>query len=236
MRNAFPRVNVTGRSLPALLLCVSLAASCESVRPPTSPSATPSATPVPTPTPAPGAPVAAENVITLPAPAMLPTSAADPLVGRYTLEIVVARSGLRCEVMPEHVRHRSYTADIHQFRDYYAVKLYDATFLRDDARVGYGCFDSRLEMGGVCHQFIMKRAGAGAVSVDMTPLDDWRGSEIWEIQDGRLIALYGSGTGSIDEGRIVASGSGGLWYGNGIPATDASGCGPGDIAWTFMRR
>jgi hypothetical protein len=232
MRNVFPRVNVTGRSLPALVLCVSLAASCESGRLPTAPSATL----VPTPTPTPGPPVAAENVITLPAPTMPPTSAADLLVGRYTLEIVVARSGLRCEVVPEHVRRRSYTADIHQFRDYYAVKLYDAIFLRDGTRVGYGCVDSRLETGGVCHQFIMKRAGAGAVSVDMTPLDEWRGSEIWEIQDGRLIQLSGYGTGSIDEGRIVASGSGGVWYGDGIPATDASGCGPGDIAWTFMRR
>ena len=73
----------------------------------------------------------------------------------------------------------------------------------------------------------MKRDGDGAVSVNMTPLNEWRGSEIWEIQDGRLIALYGGGTGSIDTGPIVASGGGGLWYGNGIPATDASGCGRG---------
>ena len=87
----------------------------------------------------------------------------------------------------------------------------------------------------MCHQFIMKRDGDGAVSVNMTPLNEWRGSEIWEIQDGRLIALYGHGTGSIDAGPIVASGSGGLWYGNGIPATDISGCDP-DIAWTFTRR
>lgn len=88
----------------------------------------------------------------------------------------------------------------------------------------------------MCHQFMMKRAGDGAVSVDMTPLNEWRGSEIWEIQDGRLIQFYGGGTGSIDARRIVASGTGGLWYGNGIPATDSSGCGPGDIAWTFTRR
>jgi hypothetical protein len=79
---------------------------------------------------------------------MPPTSVADPLVGRYTLEIlVVTRSGLRCEAVPEHARRRIYTADIHQFRDYYAVKLYDATFLRDSTRVGYGCLDTRLEMG-----------------------------------------------------------------------------------------
>jgi hypothetical protein len=179
--------------------------------------------------------VPAENVIALPAPTIPPTSAADPLVGRYRLEIVVARSGQRCEMVPEHVRRRIYTADIHPFRDYYAVKLYEATFLRDSTRVGYGCVDSRLETGGVCHQFTMKRDGDGAVSVNMTPLDEWRGSEIWEVQDGRLIDLYGKGIGSIDEGRIVASGSGGLWYGNGLPATDSSGCNP-DIAWTFTRR
>ena len=230
--HVFPCANMTRKSLPAVVLCVSLAASCESARQPTSPSPTPG----PTPTPAPGPPVAADNMIALPAPTIPPTSAADPLVGRYTLEIVVARSGRRCEMVPEHVRRRIYTADIHPFRDYYAVKLYDATFLRDGTRVGYGCVDSRLEMGGVCHQFIMKRDGDGALSVDMAPLNEWRGSEIWEIQDGRLIQLYGHGTGSIDAGPIVASGSGGLWYGNGIPATDSSGCGPGDIAWTFTRR
>jgi hypothetical protein len=220
---------VTGKWLPALVVCLALAASCEAARQPTSPSPTPGPTP-PAPTPVP-----AENVIALPAPTIPPTSAADPLVGRYTLEIVVARSGQRCEMVPEHVRRRIYTADIHPFRDYYAVKLYEATFLRDSTHVGYGCVDSRLETGGVCHQFIMKRDGDGAVSVNMTPLDEWRGSEIWEIQDGRLIALHGDGTGSIDAGLIVASGSGGLWYGNGLPATDVSGCNP-DIAWTFTRR
>ena len=118
--HVFPCANMTRKSLPAVVLCVSLAASCESARQPTSPSPTPG----PTPTPAPGPPVAAENMITLPAPTIPPTSAADPLVGRYTLEIVVARSGLRCEMVPEHVRRRIYTADIHPFRDYYAVKLY----------------------------------------------------------------------------------------------------------------
>jgi hypothetical protein len=230
MSNVFACASVTRKSSPALVLCVLLAASCESARQPTSPSPTPG----PMATPAPG-PVTGENEITLPAPTVPPTSAADPLVGRYTLEIVVARSGLRCEVVPEHVRRRIYAADIHPFRDYYAVKLYDATFLRDGTRLRYGCADSRLEMGGVCHQFIMKRDGDAAVSVDMTPLDEWRGSEIWEIHDGRLIQLHGYGTGTIDNGRIVASGSGGLWYGNGLPATDSSGCGP-DIAWTFTRR
>jgi hypothetical protein len=59
------------------------------------------------------------------------------------------------EAVPEHARRRIYAADIHPFRDYYAVKLYDATFLRDGTRVGYGCVDIRLEMGGVC----LKRTG-----------------------------------------------------------------------------
>ena len=234
MRNVFRCVKVTGNWLPALVVCLALAA-CESARQPTSPSPTTSPSPIPGPTPLGPTPVPSENVISLPAPTIPPTSAQDPLVGRYTLAIVVARSGLRCEMVPEDVRRRIYTADIHPFRDYYAVKLYDATFLRNSTRVGYGCVDSRLEMGGVCHQFIMKRDGDGAVSVNMTSLDEWRGSEIWDIQDGRLIQLYGDGTGSIDAGAIVASGSGGLWYGNGLPATDFSGCQP-DIAWTFTRR
>ena len=207
----------------------------ESARQPTSPLPTTSASPTSGPAPPAPTPVPAENVIALPAPTILPTSAADSIAGRYTLEIVVARSGQHCEVVPERVRRRIYTADIHPFRDYYAVKLYEATFLRDSTRVGYGCVDSRLETDGVCNQFIMKRDGRGSVSVNMTPLDDWRGSEIWEIHDGRLIALYGDGTGSIGAGSIVASGRGGVWYGNGLPATDFSGCDP-DIAWTFTHR
>lgn len=228
-----------GRSLPLVVLLVMLAWACDSGRLPTSLSPTPEPTPAPTPaptapTPTPAQPpVAAENGITLPAPAVPPSSATDPLVGRYTLEVVVAACE---EAVPEHARRRIYTADVHQFRDYYAAKLYDATFLRDGTRVGYGCVDSRLETGGVCHQFIVKRDGEATVSVIMTPEDEWRGSEIWEVQDGHLIQLYGYGTGSIDQGRIVVSGSGGVWYGNGIPASDFSGCGPGDIAWTFTRR
>jgi len=234
--NVFPVGNTTRKLLPALVLCAALAASCESAPQPTSPAPTPAPAPAPAPPAAPGPPVAADNMITLPAPTVPPVSAADPLVGRYSLEIVVGQSGPRCEMVPEHVRRRTYTADIHPFRDYYSVKAYDATFLRNGTRVGYGCADSRLEMGGVCHQFIMTRDSDGSVSVDMTPLDEWRGSEMWEIQDGRLIALHGGGKGSIDSARIVASGRGGLWYGNGLPATDASSCGPGHIAWTFTRR
>jgi hypothetical protein len=181
--------------------------------------------------------VSAGNLMPLAAPAVPPTSAADPLVGRYTLEIVVAPSGQRCEVVPEHYRRRIYTADIHPFRDYYAVKLYEATFLMDGTGrdASFGCVDSRLENGGVCHQFIMNRAADGTVSVSMNPLDEWRGTEIWEVRDGRLIALHGSGTGSMDAGSIHASGRGGLWYGNGIPSTNGGACGP-DIAWTFTRR
>ena len=136
MSNVFRCVKVTSKWLPALVVCLALGASCESARQPMSPSPTTSPSPTPGPTPPAPTPVPAENVITLPAPTIRPTSAADPLVGRYTLEIVVARSGLRCEMVPEHVRRRIYTADIHPFRDYYAVKLYEATFLRDSTQGG----------------------------------------------------------------------------------------------------
>jgi hypothetical protein len=136
------------------------------------------------------------------------------------------------------VRHRIYTADIHQFRDYYAVKLYDAIFLRDDSRgLSYGCSDRRLETNGVCHQFIMERGGGAAVSVSMTPLDEYNGNQIWEVQDDHVIALSGGGTGSIGNGRIAVSGGGGLWYGDGYPAKNASGCGDaGALTWIFTRR
>ena len=231
-----------GRSLPLVVLLVMLAWACDSGRLPTSLSPTPAPTPAPTeptptPTPAPP-PVVVGNRITLPAPAVPPSSATDPLIGRYTLEVVVAACE---EAVPEQARRRIYTADIHQFRDYYAAKLYDATFLRDGTLVSYDCVDSRLETGGVCHQFIVKRDGDATVSVIMTPEDEFpanegRGSEIWEFDSGHLIQLWGYGTGSIDQGRIVVSGIGGVWYGNGLPASDFSACGPGDIAWTFTRR
>jgi hypothetical protein len=247
MRNVFPRVNVTGKSLPALVLCVLLAVSCGSARPPTAPSPTPGGTPTPAPTPPtpvpslptlpPNPPVANANLIILPAPAIPPASAEDPLVGRYVLEIVVARSGVACDLFPESVRHRIYTADIHQFREYYAVKLYDAIFLKDGGGLSYVCSDGRLEDDGVCHQFIMRRDAERAVSVIMSPsgpLVEYNGNIIWEVQDDHLIALSGGGTGSIGEGRIVVSGGGGLWYGDGLPAKKASGC-AGDMAWIFTR-
>ncbi len=142
-----------------------------------------------------------------------------------------------CERVPAYARQRIFTADIQPFRNYYAVHLYDATFLRDAPRSGYGCTDTRLETEGVCNQFIISRADNSTLSLVITPEDEWRGSEIWEvIQDGRLLAISGNATGVVRNGRIEATGSGTFWYGNGLPATDVSACGPGNIALTFTRR
>jgi hypothetical protein len=102
----------------------------------------------------------------LPAPPVAPTSS-DPLVGRYALDIAVAASS--CGSIPAHAQRRTYTADIHDHEDRYAVKLYDATFLSDSSAVSYGCRDRRLPYDGACHMFLMRRDGSSTVSVTMSP-------------------------------------------------------------------
>ena len=202
----------------------------EEPQPPTGPSGT-----------APPLPVDARNVRFVSPPSTAPISAADPMVGRYTLDIVVAaRSGLRCETVPESARRRRYTADLVGFGDSYAVHLSDATFLADSASVGFGCRDQRLPPSGVCNQFLISRPESSTLSVTMVPEDEWRGSEIWEVMipEGRLLSIHGRAAGSLREGRIEATGNGGLWYGNGLPATSFAACGggDGDLQLTFTRR
>jgi len=224
-----------------VLFVVSALAGCDSYQP-----AAPSAgTPVPQPAPAPQPtaplpePVRDDNWIYLPAPPRPTTVVTDPIVGRYRLEITSrASSGLRCQQVPEHAKRRTYTADIDPFESYYAVRLYEATFLRDGARVGFGCSDRRLDMRGICHQFILRRDGDEAVSIEMVPEDEWRGAELWEvlIHETRLLQVHGLGNGTFRNGRIEATGAGGVWYGDGLPASDYAACGPGDIGWTFMRQ
>ncbi len=181
----------TGASWPVAVLIVALVSACS--EPPTpmpTPTPPPSpSTPTPPPSP-PSLPVDPANVVFLPTPAAAPFFPADPIVGRYTLEIVAGSgSGQRCGAVPDYAKRRTYTADIHDLGGSYAVKLYDATFLRDGPRIGYGCSDRRLPPGGVCHQFLMTREGNVTVSVTMTPEDEWRGSEIWEVlPDGYLLA------------------------------------------------
>jgi len=222
----------TGTWWLVAVLIVALMSACNG---PSTPTPTPTPTPPPSPPPLPVDPA---NVVSLSAPAAAPSSTTDPIVGRYTLEIVAgAGSGLRCEAVPEYAKRRTYTADIDDLGGSYAVKLYDATFLRDGPRVRYGCTDRRLPPGGVCHQFLMMREGNLTVSVTITPEDEWRGSEIWEVlPDGYLLAIYGRASGSAGNGRIEASGSGGVWYGNGIPAPNFAACSEGDLHLNFTRR
>ncbi len=137
---------------------------------------------------------------------------------------------------PAHAQRRTYTADIHDHEDGYAVKLYDATFLADGSAVGYGCRDRRLPYDGACHMFLMRRDGNSTVSVTMSSEDEWRGSEVWEaMADGRLLQITGRATGLVRDGRIEAAGPGSLWLGNGIPATEIHGC-RGELQLTFTRR
>jgi hypothetical protein len=68
-------------------------------------------TPTPTPPPSPPSlPVDPANVVSLPAPAAVPFSTTDPIVGRYTLEIVAgSASGPRCGAVPDYAKRRSAT-------------------------------------------------------------------------------------------------------------------------------
>jgi hypothetical protein len=170
----------------AAVLIVTLVSACNAPSTPTRPPSPPSL------------PVDPANVVSLPAPAAAPSSTTDPIVGRYTLEIVAGSgSGPSCGAVPDYAKRRTSTADIHDLGGSYAVKLHDATFLRDGPRIGYGCSDRRLPPGGVCHQFLMMREGNFTVSVTMTPEDEWRGSEIWEVlSDGYLLQIHGRATGS----------------------------------------
>lgn len=169
----------------------------------------------------------------LQAPPAAPASL-DPLVGRYELDITVADSS--CAPVPAHAQRRKYTADIHGHEGRYAVKLYDAAFLSDGNAVRYGCGDGRLPYDGACHMFLMQRDDHSTVSMTMSAEDEWRGSEIWErLADGRLLSITGDATGFVRDGRIEAAGSGGLWLGNGLPASVVHAC-RGDLQLTFSRR
>lgn len=222
--------------------------ACDSVSPPAAPlsgsvsaSPTPAPTPAPAPSPAPTLPiypVDPANVRFIPAPSP-PSSATDSIVGRYMLEIVVtSTSGLRCESVPDYARRRTYTADVHNLEGRYAVRLYDAYFLVDSGRVGFGCTDRRLPTTGACNQFLMDPINSSSLTVTMVPEDEWRGNEIWEVlpQDGRLLALNGQATASVRDGGVDAVGTGGAWWGNGLPASSYAACGPGDIRLRFERR
>jgi hypothetical protein len=220
--------------LPATVLLVTLGLGCSSPSAPESASSS-----VPATSPAVPPPVAAANVVFMPAPAQVPGSPNDPIVGRYTLDVLIGtRSGLRCELVPEHATRRRYTADIHDVGNTYAVTLYDATFLKDAATVSYGCRDRRLPRTGICNQFLISPESDSTLRVTIEPEDEWRGSEIWEfmVQESRLLQIHGLATGLADDGRIEAAGRGGLWYGNGLPASVYSSCGPGDLHLNFVRR
>ena len=193
-------------------------------------------TPTPTPSPSPGTQPFALNTVQLAAPPAPARSAANPLVGRYQLDIVAeARTGTSCGSVPSYATRRTYTADIDEAGAYCSVKLYDARFLSDAQHVSYGCRDSRLPQSGnaVCHQFLLS-GNVDAINLTLQAEDDWRGTEIWEsLPDGFLLATVGKATGALRDGRIEAIGTGSLWYGNGLPATQFFACQSGDLRFTF---
>ena len=215
-----------------------LAAGCDET--PTSPglvqtpTPTPTLTPTPTPTNTPKPP--ALNYVFLSAPATRPDPVTS-LAGRYQLEIDAGDrvDGRLCSSIPETSTRRVYTADIVHIGPHHAVKLYDAKFLSDSSTVGYGCGDVRLPQTGnaACHQFMLD-GDANALNLSLQPQDDWRGSEIWEgIPDGFVLAITGSASGAMTNGRIEANGSGSLWYGNGLPASTFYACTTRALRFTF---
>lgn len=75
-----------------------------------------------------------------------------------------------------------------------------------------------------------------SVSMDVGE-DDGRGTTIWEgLPDGFLLEIGGQATGRLNDGVIEASGSGALWYGNGLPAPTSYACQVDDLRLTFKRR
>ena len=202
-----------------------------------SPASAPSPPPAPTPSPSP-IPVSVNAVFMAP-PAVPPRSDTSALVGRYLLEIDAgARSGQSCAFVPAPATRREYTADIEDLGGRYAVKLFDATFLADSSGVSYGCRDPRLPQSGhaACHQFLLT-GDADALTVTAQSQDEWRGSEIWEgLPDGSLLEITGRADGAVRNGRIEASGTGRLWYGNGLPASTVYACESAAMKFTFSPR
>lgn len=200
-----------------------------------SPPLQPSPTPTPTSSPFPSS----LNTVFLAAPAVPPGPATNALTGRYRLAIDAgARSGQRCDLVPAYTHHREYTADIENLGGHYAVKLFDATFLADSARVGYGCRDPRLPEAGLaaCHQFLLT-GDAGALTLTAEAQDEWRGTEIWEgLPDGFVLQIIGRAAGAVRDGRIEATGAGYLWYGNGLPASTSYSCQSEALRFTFSPR
>jgi|SoiMethySBSTD1v2_1073268.scaffolds.fasta_scaffold229589_3 hypothetical protein len=224
-------------SLRVLLVLIGGLAACgEDRRLTTQPSPQPNVTP---PAPAPGASARSVNTIFLAPPAAAPSSATDPLVGRYQLEIEAgSRSGQRCEAIPGYATRRTYTADVNDLGDRYAVRLYDAAFLTNSSSVSYGCGDTpQPQFGNVaCNQFILT-GDTKALAVTAQAQDEWRDSEIWEaLPDGFLLAITGRATGLARDRRIEATGTGSLWYGNGLPASTAYACQVDALRFTLTPR
>ena len=226
------------RRLGVATLFLTVAIGCGGATPvdPSPPPPAPQTTvpPVPPPSPQPGLP--AVSPVFLAAPVDRPSSGADRVVGRYALEIEAGSpSGSRCALMPEYALRRTFTADVHSLGDRYAVKLYDASFLADSARVGYGCRDARLPQDGhaVCHQLLLT-GNVDALTATMWPEDEWRGSEIWEsLPDGFLLAIQGIAAGEASDGRIDLVGTGSFWYGNSLPASTSYSCQANPLRLTF---
>jgi len=222
-----------------MMLAVMGAACDQGPSPVPTPSPTPTVTPTVTPTPTPSPAPPSLNYVFLSAPAARP-EAATSLAGRYRLDIDAGDrvDGRLCASIPESAFRRSYTADIAHVGPHHAVKLYDAKFLSDGPSVGYGCRDPRLPQEGnaACHQFMLT-GDASALTVSLYPLDEWRGSEIWEgMPDGFVMALSGTASGSMSNGQIEANGAGSIWYGNGLPATTFYGCTVRALKFTFTPR
>ena len=222
-------------TLIGVLIAGALSAGCNSAQRPTEPSPTPGPTASPSPSPFP----VGLNTVFLTAPPAPSRSQTNPLVGRYQLEILAeGRTGSRCGSIPDRAFKRSYTADIQEVGAHCAVKLYDASFLADSSKVGYGCGDARLPQSGnpICHQFLLT-GDATALNLTLEAEDDWRGSEIWEmLQEAFVLQITGRAAGAMSDGRIEATGTGSLWYGNGLPASQFYGCQSESMRFTFTPR
>jgi hypothetical protein len=173
-------------------------------------------------------------------PAVTSPSAADPILGTYTLTL---SAGSECTAVPEVARHRTYTARITGIPQRYVVTLSDATFATDSRSPGY-C-NERSGLG--CNQFTAIASPDGAelhfqLVHNSERLDNefggYGGTIVELIGPDARLEVYGRGSGRVDALSIAATVSGNLWYCSPIDGCDVweRSCQTTNLQLSFTRR
>lgn len=182
------------------------------------------------PSPSAPAPVTAPT----PAPTPPPSDAgpADPMVGRYSLELRVAEG---CEELPDQTRFRTYDAEIASNpKGGFLVSLTGGRFLA-------GGICTAAPSGLDCNQFLATRQGDDVQFELRNENDDGHGGHIVEqTPNGWWIEVIGAAAGRFQSDAIIARGEASVWYcrtalGYPFPCPEYGGCG-GDLELSFKRK